>query len=58
MSWPTSVGFMYQVEYKDDLNLISWTPLGPTLPGTGSSITITNEILPSGQRFYRLRLVP
>src|SRR5262249_1412651 len=59
ISWPTlSSGYTYQIEYEDDLNASSWTALGTPLAGTGASLTITNSISQSDQRFYRLRILP
>jgi hypothetical protein len=58
MSWPTSPGLTYQVEYKDDLSPGPWNALGVPLPATGASFTVTNSLYLSAQRFYRLRLLP
>jgi hypothetical protein len=58
MSWLTLPGQTYQIEYKDDLKASSWTALGAPLLGTGGTLTVTNDVSLSVQRFYRLRLVP
>jgi hypothetical protein len=58
MSWPTLLGQSYEIEYKDDLNLPAWSVLGNTILGTGATITVTNDVTQSVQRFYRLRLLP
>ncbi|HVV73635.1 MAG TPA: lamin tail domain-containing protein, partial [Verrucomicrobiae bacterium] len=57
-SWPTVSGRTYQIEYKDDLNANTWTPLGSTIAGTGNVITSTNDLAFAIQRFFRLKLVP
>ena len=54
LSWPTTLGVNYQIEYKDDLAAPAWTPLGSPVPGTGGSISVTNDITLSVQRFYRI----
>jgi hypothetical protein len=57
-TWSAPGGVNYQVEYKDDLKLSSWTPLGGTLTGTGSPLSFTNTLSASSQRFFRLRVLP
>jgi hypothetical protein len=56
-SWEAPVGLTYQVEYKDDLNGLSWTPIGGVLSGNGGNLTFTNA-LSSQRRFFRLRILP
>ena len=58
MSWLSVSGTSYQIEYNDNLNSNIWTALGSPLLGTGSILTVTNDISQSSQRFYRLRIVP
>ena len=58
MSWPTISGQAYQIEYKDNLSTNVWLPLGLPLTGTGSALTITNDVTLSAQRFYRLSILP
>jgi hypothetical protein len=40
----------------DDLddNPVDWQPLGPDLPATGNTLTITDPIGARPQRFYRI----
>jgi hypothetical protein len=57
-AWPAPAGVNYQVEYKDDLKISAWTPLGNTLTGSGSALSFTNNISASSQRFFRLRVLP
>jgi hypothetical protein len=56
LSWQTIAGQNYQVEYKDNLNASSWTPLGSPVSGTGEFITVTNDVTLSTQRYFRIRL--
>jgi hypothetical protein len=54
LGWPTTMGVNYQIEYKDDLAAPAWTLLGSPVPGTGGSISVTNDITLSTHRFYRI----
>jgi len=47
-------GLSYRLEYKDSLSDPTWTPLPPTVLGTGGPLVLqdTNAIAPS--RFYRV----
>ena len=58
-SRPTSgrkAGKTYRVEYKDDLNDASWTPLGPEVPASGSGLSVTDSSANHFQRYYRILL--
>jgi len=54
LNWPTTSGLSYQVEYKDDLTGPTWIPLGSPIPGTGGSISVTNDFTLSTHRFFRI----
>ena len=54
LGWPSTNGFNYQIEYKDDLSAPNWTPLGAPVPGTGGFISVTNSITSGNQRFYQI----
>jgi hypothetical protein len=56
MSWLSAPGQTYQIEYENDLNATSWTPLGSPIIGNGDLLTVTNDVTASPQRYYRLRL--
>ena len=58
LTWPTITNETYQLEYKDNLTNATWTPLDGPLSGTGNSITITNLLSASPQRFFRLSVSP
>jgi hypothetical protein len=55
---PTLAGQTYQTEYKNDLNDTNWTPLGAPITGTGTSLTLTNNLSDFPQRFFRIRILP
>jgi uncharacterized repeat protein (TIGR03803 family) len=54
--WNSTPGRIYRAQFKDNLAASSWTDLLPTLSITATSIIITNQITPSGNRFYRVLL--
>jgi hypothetical protein len=51
-------GRTYRVEFKDRLDASTWTALGPDLTATTSQIVVTDSVIGSAQRFYRVLLVP
>ena len=57
LTWPGVAGQTYQLEYKDDLTVPAWTPLGSPVTGTGGPLATTNNFGVAAQRFFRLRLV-
>jgi regulation of enolase protein 1 (concanavalin A-like superfamily) len=57
-SFGTTPGQTYRVDYKNDLNEADWTPLGSSQVALGSSISVTDNISASPQRFYRAVLLP
>jgi hypothetical protein len=50
----TEVGRNYTLEYNDSLTDTNWTA-AQTLPGTGSTITLTDSTATNPARFYRVR---
>ena len=59
LTWPTTIGGRYQVEYSDDL--VKWTALGSAMQAASSIMTWTDDgtqtgTLPSAatRRFYRV----
>ena len=60
LTWGTVVGLVYQVQYKTNLLRTNWINLGKPLIATNGSLTVsdTNAISSSPQRFYRLMLLP
>ncbi len=57
LNWPGAAGQRYQLEYKDDLTALAWMPLGNPVTGAGGTLTLTNHLGASSQRYFRLRLV-
>ena len=53
-AWQTVAGQSYQLEYKDNLAAPTWTLIPGSIPGTGNSIIVTNNLGVSPQRFFRL----
>ncbi|TAL00709.1 MAG: hypothetical protein EPO07_09355, partial [Verrucomicrobia bacterium] len=53
----TRLGYDYAVEYKNDLNDATWTPL-TTIPGSGGPELILDGDPLQAQRFYRVRETP
>jgi hypothetical protein len=58
LSWLVALGQSCQLEYTPSLNPASWSSIGNSFTGNGSSLTITNDISFSSQGFYRLRVLP
>jgi hypothetical protein len=56
VSFDTTPGESYTLEYKNSLSDSSWTPLGSARPGTGSTLTISDELFAATSRFYRVRI--
>jgi ELWxxDGT repeat protein len=53
-SFNTLTGQTYTVQYAGALPPVAWTNLF-TVPGTGSLLTVTNQDVTAGQRFYRVQ---
>jgi hypothetical protein len=58
LRWETIPGQIYGVEYKNDLNASTWTPLDNGVTASGSSLSVTVSVNgPPPRRFYRVHLV-
>jgi hypothetical protein len=57
-SFGTVSGRQYQVQFKDDLGLPDWQPLGGIYFGNGSPIVVMDAIDSRPQRFYRVESLP
>jgi hypothetical protein len=55
--WQTTAGHTYRIEFKNDLNDSSWTPLSADTVANGSSLSATIDVTGAPQRFYRILLV-
>ena len=60
VSWGTMAGLVYQVQFKTNLLQTNWINLGKLLMATNTSLTVsdTNAIGSSPQRFYRIQMLP
>ncbi len=58
LSFGTVPGNSYQVQYKDNLEDLSWTALGVPIPGNGGMATFQDDFTTHPQRFYRLLVMP
>ncbi len=58
LQWNAVVGRSYNVEYKNDLSEMVWTPLITNLLATGDSATLTDAVGTNIQRLYRIVLQP
>ncbi|HMJ64308.1 MAG TPA: Ig-like domain-containing protein, partial [Candidatus Binatia bacterium] len=56
ISFDTTTGASYTVEYKNSLSDFSWTPLGSARAGTGSTLTVTDDLSTAASRFYHVRV--
>ena len=53
ISWSSVNGANYQVQYKNDLNAPSWTPLG-NVTASGATASFNDTTGPTTNRFYRV----
>jgi len=58
LTFSTEAGGMYQLQYNSDLTSTDWTNLGSPIPATGATLTATDSLTTTPQRFYRLVLAP
>jgi len=60
LTWGTMAGLVYQVQYKTNLVQTNWINLGKPLIATNGNMTVsdTNAIRSSPQRFYRVQVLP
>ena len=58
LSFFTESNKWYQLQYRSDLTTNEWVNLGGHLSGTGSKISVTDDVAENHQRFYRLSVVP
>jgi hypothetical protein len=57
VSWSSSTGNTYQVQYRSELTTNIWTNLGPPIPGNGLTNSVVDAIV-GPQRFYRVITLP
>ena len=54
ISFDTIVGRSYRVEYKNNLDDLTWLPLTPNVVATGETLTVADTIGAQPHRFYRI----
>jgi hypothetical protein len=57
LSWPSTVGKTYQVQYKND-PASAWVPLPPNIVAVSATTSFTESIDPGRQRYYRAVELP
>lgn len=58
IQWQSVAGKAYRVQYKDDLNLVSWSDLSGDVTASGTTAMKTDTTATGAKRFYRVVLVP
>ena len=53
LKWPSVVGRIYRVQYKDNLSTAGWTDATGEISSTKTNVAV-NASAASGQRFYRV----
>jgi hypothetical protein len=57
VTWNSTIGLIYRVQYKDNLAAPLWTDINPVVTATDISTSVTNLIGSAPQRFYRVQTV-
>lgn len=55
LTWPSTLGVNYQVQYRDSLSAGGWVNVGNTITAAGSTLSYTNTGVNANTRFYRVR---
>lgn len=58
LTWSAAAGRRYQLQYKSNLSATTWTNLGGAITATVGTVTVSDGIGSSSQRFYRVVLLP
>jgi Lamin Tail Domain/Concanavalin A-like lectin/glucanases superfamily/CotH kinase protein len=58
LSWNSALGRSYRVDYKNSLQDPGWNTLLDAIPGTGSTVSVNDNLATSPQRFYRIVEMP
>ena len=56
ITFTTVSGLTYTVQYENHLDDSVWTPILPSVSGTGSPMTVNDTVATAGTRFYRVRV--
>jgi hypothetical protein len=57
-TWNAFPGLLYQVQYTDSLSPTNWINLGSPITATNNTVSASDNLIPTSQRFYRIILVP
>ena len=57
-TWSAFPGLQYQVQYTDTLSPANWINLGSPITAASNTISASDNVIPTSQRFYRIVLVP
>ena len=58
LTWSTVSGLVYQVQFSPSMTPTNWSNLGGAMTASSSNLSATVAMGTSGQRFYRVRVVP
>jgi len=58
VNWNSIAGQIYQLQYESDPTSRNWTGLLPAVTASGINCSATDPAIGSGQRYYRVMLVP
>ncbi|HTY88000.1 MAG TPA: choice-of-anchor tandem repeat GloVer-containing protein [Candidatus Acidoferrum sp.] len=58
LTWSATVGQLYQMLYKTDLNQATWNNLNGPIAATNTTMITIDSIGPDPQRFYRILMLP
>jgi hypothetical protein len=57
VTWNSTPGLSYRVQYLSNLNSTNWTDVNPIVTATNISASVTNFVGSDPQRFYRVKVV-
>jgi len=58
LTWTSFTNGIYRIDYKASISIPAWTTLIPRVTATDSTISITTNLPPAAQRYYRVTLLP
>jgi hypothetical protein len=57
ITWNSTPGLSYRVQYKTDLNSTNWNNVNPIVTATNITSSVTDNVGTDSQRFYRVQIV-
>ena len=58
LAWTTSIGQNYQIQYKTNLNALTWGNLGNATKASSDVLTASDILGTNTQRYYRVIIIP